>query len=260
VTVRRAQQPVVRTDVRVPKAAELVAAEIRRQIISGDVEAGDPLPNEAELMGLFAVSRPTLREALRLLESDGLIEVKRGVRGGPRVRAPEVAVTARHAALLLQMRGTTLEDLIGARMLLEPAAVRHLAERASASDVKKLRAAHQAELDVGDDYDANAHNATLFHALLVELVGNQTLTLLNELLIGIQDTQNRTVVDRLETKAAGDVVANARHDHELVIELIEQGDPGAAEAAWTKHLKATAALTRRMFGRARLIDIRGTMG
>src|SRR5687767_14905824 len=150
-------------DVRLPKVAELVAGEIRRRIISGDVVAGDPLPNEAELTALFGVSRPTLREALRLLEADGLIEVKRGVRGGPRVRVPDAAVTARHAAMLLQMRGTTLEDLIGARMIIEPAAVRALAHRASKSDVKALRAAHQAELDAGEDYDANAHHATLFH-------------------------------------------------------------------------------------------------
>ena len=179
-----------------------MAGEIRRRIINGDVMAGDPLPNEAELTTLFGVSRPTLREALRLLESDGLIEVKRGVRGGPRVRVPDVGVTARHAALLLQMRGTTLEDLIGARMIVEPAAVRELARRASKADVKALREAHQTELDAGDDYDANAHHATLFHALLVELVGNQTLTLLNELLIGIQDMENRTVVDRLSDDEA----------------------------------------------------------
>jgi GntR family transcriptional repressor for pyruvate dehydrogenase complex len=245
-----------RADVRVPKAAELVAADIRRQIIGGDVAEDDPLPNEAELVTMYGVSRPTLREALRLLEAEGLIEVKRGVRGGPRVRVPDVAVTARHAALLLQMRGTTLQDLIDARLILEPAAVRRLAERSSPADVKALRAAHQAELDVGTDWEANAHQATLFHARLVELVGNQTLTLLNELLVGIQDIQNRTVVHRLEGRAASRVVADARHAHDEVIELIERGEAAQAEAAWTRHLKKTAALTRRMFGEARLVDIR----
>jgi GntR family transcriptional repressor for pyruvate dehydrogenase complex len=243
-------------DVRLPKVAELVAGEIRRRIISGDVNAGDPLPNEAELTALFGVSRPTLREALRLLESDGLIEVKRGVRGGPRVRVPDVGVTARHAALLLQMRGTTLEDLIGARLIVEPAAVRELARRASKADVKALREAHQTELDAGDDYDANAHHATLFHALLVQLVGNQTLALLNELLTGIQDLENRTVVDRLSADEARSVVAKARREHEQVIDLIEQGDAAGAEAAWTRHLTGTVALTRRTFGQARLIDLR----
>lgn len=248
---------VVDRDIRLPKVAELVANEIRRRIINGDVQAGDPLPNEAELTALFGVSRPTLREALRLLEADGLIEVKRGVRGGPRVRVPDIAVTARHAAMLLQMRGTTLEDLIGARLIIEPAAVRALAGRASKRDVKALREAHQAELDVGDDYDANAHHATLFHALLVELVGNQTLTLLNELLIGIQDMENRTVVHRLDDADARSVVAKARDEHGAVIDMIERGDAAGAEAVWTRHLEGTIALTRRTFGQARLIDLRG---
>jgi DNA-binding FadR family transcriptional regulator len=244
-------------DVRLPKVAELVAGEIRRRIINGDVQAGDPLPNEAELTTLFGVSRPTLREALRLLESDGLIEVKRGVRGGPRVRVPDATVTARHAAMLLQMRGTTLEDLVGARMIIEPAAVRALAKQASKGDVRALKEAHQNELDAGEDYDLNAHHATLFHALLIELVGNQTLTLLNELLIGIQDMENRTVVDRLPDDEARAVVSRARKEHAALIKRIEQGDAVGAEALWVRHLKGTAALTRRTFGQARLIDLRG---
>ncbi len=244
-------------EVRLPKVAELVAAEIRHRILSGDVTAGDPLPNESELITQFSVSRPTLREALRLLEADGLIEVKRGVGGGPRVRVPDVSVTARHAGLLLQMHGATLEDLIGARMVLEPAAVRELARRASKSDVKALRAAHQMELDAGDDFDANAHHATHFHGLIVSLLGNQTLSLLNDLLSGIQDMQNRTVVDRLPEDEARSVVTRARSDHARLIDLIEQGDAAGAEEAWTQHLRNTARLTRRTFGRARLIDVRG---
>jgi DNA-binding FadR family transcriptional regulator len=253
---RDASSAMRRADVRVPKAAELIAADIRRQIVSGEVGEGDPLPNEADLVSMYGVSRPTLREALRMLEADGLIEVKRGVHGGPRVRLPDVTVTARHAALLLQMRGTTLEDLVEARLILEPAAVRRLAERASAADVKALREAHQAELDVGADWEANAHQATLFHARIVELVGSQTLTLLNELLVGIQDIQNRTVVHRLEPGDAGRVVGSARRAHAELVDLIERGEVVEAEAAWTRHLKRTAALTRRMFGAARLTDIR----
>ena len=88
-------------------------------------------------------------------------------------------------------------------------------------------------------------------------MGNQTLTLLDELLIDIQDMENRTVVDRLSDAEAGAVVARARKEHEALITLIEQGDAVGAEAVWTQHLKSTAALTRRTFGQARLIDIRG---
>ena len=67
---------------RVPKAADLVAEHLRRQIIRGDLAADEPLPAEAELMQIYNVSRPTLREALRILEHEALIVVKRGAAAG----------------------------------------------------------------------------------------------------------------------------------------------------------------------------------
>ena len=74
--------------VKVPKTAELVAAQLRRQIVRGDLREGDALPPEATLMEQFAVSRPTLREAFRVLESEALISVRRGARRRcPRPRA-----------------------------------------------------------------------------------------------------------------------------------------------------------------------------
>src|ERR1700680_3463946 len=61
--------------IRVPKTAELVAAELRRKIVRGELAEGDALPSEAVLMAEFAVSRPTLREAFRVLESESLISI-----------------------------------------------------------------------------------------------------------------------------------------------------------------------------------------
>ena len=243
-------------DVRIPKAAELVATEIRRQIVSGQVGEGEPLPNEADLMSLFGVSRPTIREALRVLEADGLVEVKRGVHGGPRVRLPDASVTARHAALLLQVRGATLVDLAAARRFIEPPAVRALAGHATGDDLDRLRAAAKAEREAGEDYSTSAHLATLFHSLLVELTGNATLSLLNELLIGILDTQNRTTIARVRQTVACDIVEHARSVHDRVIDLIEAGDGESAERLWTEHLDALVDLTRETFGMARMIDIR----
>ena len=66
--------------VRIPKAAVIVAGEIRRRIVRGELKEGDALPSETELMRFFDVSRPTLREAMRILEAESLIAVKRGAR------------------------------------------------------------------------------------------------------------------------------------------------------------------------------------
>ncbi len=82
--------------VRVPKTAELVASSLRRQIIRRELVEGDALPPEADLMERFGVSRPTLREAFRVLESESLITVRRGSRGGAQIHAPDMTVPASH--------------------------------------------------------------------------------------------------------------------------------------------------------------------
>jgi DNA-binding FadR family transcriptional regulator len=75
--------------IRTPKAAELVAKRLRNSIIRGELKAGHALPGEVALMAHFQVSRQTLREALRVLESESLLSITRGAHGGPRVLSPD---------------------------------------------------------------------------------------------------------------------------------------------------------------------------
>jgi DNA-binding FadR family transcriptional regulator len=113
---------------RVPKIAELIADQIRDQIGSRRLREGDRLPSESVLMSAFGASRPSVREALRILESDGLITVRRGVCGGALVARPDhrqVAIRLRDAIRLWDIdpgQATALLD--GAEL----AAVRRLAE------------------------------------------------------------------------------------------------------------------------------------
>ena len=109
----------VGTLVRAPKTAELIATHLRRQIVRGDLTPGETLPPEHQLMEQYGVSRPTLREAFRILEAETLINVRRGVRGGARVLAPDASVAARTIGVLLQMQGTTIDDVYEARMISE---------------------------------------------------------------------------------------------------------------------------------------------
>ncbi len=87
---------------RVPKTAELVARHIRSQIVRSELQLDDALPSESSLMEQFSISRPTVREAFRILESEGLITVRRGARGGARVQVPSTEVAANYAGLVLQ--------------------------------------------------------------------------------------------------------------------------------------------------------------
>src|SRR5882724_52640 len=94
----------------VPKVAELVAEKIRSQIARGAFQPGDSLPSETELMQRFGVARPTMREAIRILESESLISTRRGAQSGAEVRSVDASALARRAGLLLQMNATTWED------------------------------------------------------------------------------------------------------------------------------------------------------
>ena len=97
----------------------MVASHLRRQIVLGELKQGDQLPPESALMEQFGVSRPTLREAFRILEAEGAISVRRGVRGGARVQVPSVGIAARYVGLLLQYRGTLLSDVYDIRTILK---------------------------------------------------------------------------------------------------------------------------------------------
>jgi DNA-binding FadR family transcriptional regulator len=101
--------------VRAPKTSELIAAQLRRQIVLGVVKPGEKLPPETRLMEQFGVSRPTIREAFRILETERLIVVRPGSRGGAQVVAPDLTAAARYFGLLLQLQGTTIDDVYEAR-------------------------------------------------------------------------------------------------------------------------------------------------
>src|SRR6201986_2654780 len=102
------------TSLREPKMADRVATVLRRMFIRGEITEGTMLPPESELMERFGVSRPTLREAFRVLESESLIQMQRGVRGGARVTRPRRETLARYAGLILEYEGVTGKDVYDA--------------------------------------------------------------------------------------------------------------------------------------------------
>jgi DNA-binding FadR family transcriptional regulator len=247
--------------VRVPKTAELVAAHLRRQIVRGELVEGDALPPEAVLMEQFGVSRPTLREAFRVLESEALISVRRGAHGGARVHRPDGHVAARYAGLVLEHRRTTVADVQHARTALEAPAVRRLAESPDAAVLVQLRAALTEAAaaidgrgprgDYGEDGAADPR-ASLggFHHLLVELAGNQTLavidSMLRHILLHTAAGHQPAEGDRPDGFGPGHGVeargrwAAHQDAHRRLVELIERGEPDEAEALWRQHLAESA--------------------
>ncbi len=238
--------------VRVPKVAELVASQIRRQIVRGHIAEGEALLPESELMAEFGVSRPTLREAFRILESESLITVTRGSRGGARVHAPEVASVARYAGLYLQYRGTTLEDVQTARAIIEPPAARMLALRNQASDCEVLRSLIEEERVVEDDPERFAELSTRFHECVMELAGNDTLSLVVGMLHDIIEKHAETSLhEYLDLKNT----RKAIRSQEKLVRLIEAGDEDGAEEHWRRHVTNAGQAVLRRAGRKAVVDL-----
>lgn len=250
-------RPVVQRKVRVPKAAELVSGELRRQIVRGEIAEGDSLASEGELMKRFGVSRPTLREAFRILESEKLISVARGARGGARVHLPDISVAANYAGLLLQVRGATLGDVYEARKVIEPPMARACALNRSAEHLADLyRCVGLEEAAIEDDPDAVPFYVTHFHQLVIDGSGNVTLAVLAGMLNSIFEKHLAIEMgakrSREERKADN---RKAVRGHKKALALIEAKDGPAAETFWRKHMDVAGQLLLRDLGPTTVVEL-----
>ncbi|CDR17940.1 FadR/GntR family transcriptional regulator [Streptomyces iranensis] len=244
--------------VRAPKTGELVARRLRRMIVDGELKSGDFLPHEPELLEHFNVSRPTLREAVRVLESEGLVELRRGSRTGARVTVPGPEAVARPAALLLQLEGATLADVYVARSAIEPPAARLLALDGDEEKYAALEQALEEERANLDDVDRFAIGAAQFHLRLVQLSGNKTLAVMVGMVYEIILRQSQIVVRaRRENTPSLSRQHNNRavRAYEKLVKLVRSGDGDAAEAFWRKHLAVADELVLAGSEATRVIDI-----
>ena len=230
-----------RVTIRVPKTAELIADSIRRLITGGELKEGDTLQPEAQIIEEFAVSRPTVREAFRILESEKLISVSRGSRGGARVHVPRAEQVARYAGFVLQTQKVSYRDVYEARVLIEPPAARYVAETHAKDAPSILRAVIQVQHDAQEGGVFGRAVAT-FHTRLIELTGNQTLILMSAMLDGIV-AQYQSEVSRSRQDSPPTARRNTRaglKSQEKLVDFIEAGDGAAAERHWRIHMENSA--------------------
>lgn len=229
----------VETDrrVRLPKAGEIVARNLRNRIIRGELSEGTMLPSEQELVHQFGVSRPTLREAIRILESEQLLEITRGLHGGARVLKPSIEVAARYFGFLLQANGVTLTSVFRTRVMIEPAAVRQLAREQRPESVERLRECLE-QADATTEATQNALAFSHFHRIIIEETNNPTLTMLMAMLNAVLDRYLISVAavfgQYVEAKAE---MSKARKSRWRLVDLIEQGEEDKAAHLWRSYLQ-----------------------
>lgn len=239
---------------RQPRLAEIVAASLRDDILTGKLKEGDSLPRQEDLFTEFRVSLPAVREAMRILETEGLISVRRGNVGGAIVHLPTPERTAQMISMVLQTRGTTPADVSGALSYLEPVCARMCAARPDRATevVPHLRQALEAQQAEFDDPLAYSPTARKFHEVLVQRCGNETMIVVIGSLETIWSAHESSVWDEAVTASSAANGSDdpdsplakrtrraAVRDHEKILAAIEAGNEDRAAALAATHLGLT---------------------
>jgi GntR family transcriptional regulator, transcriptional repressor for pyruvate dehydrogenase complex len=227
------------TTSRTPKTGEVVADYLRRQIARGELNIGDHLRPEDELTAEFGVARTTLREGLRILESQGLIRIRRGRGGGGVVTQPDLDHIATALAVALQLQGTTMGDLDDARQLLEPQLVSLLAQHHHDQDIVALSEAIDAASAAAEanDTDAFGRAAAFVHETIMEQAGNRTLATVSRLLHGLV----AAYYQRSASKSDQPRMQRAVRSYRKLLSLVEAGDADGAEEHWRRQMSYTVS-------------------
>lgn len=229
---------------RSPSVAEVVANILRTEILAGELKEGDLLPAQNVLLQRFGVGKPSLREALRVLEGEGLLTVRRGNQGGAMVHAPTERNAARAISLVLQAERVSLYDVGAALLELEPLCAVLCAGRADRAEavIPRLRERHEAACCAATDGIEFTRAARRFHEEIVACCENRTLILVVSALELLWAGSEERWAEQA-TEDGGFPPAEHRTEgnraHERLIELIEAGDLAAVASAARRHLQST---------------------
>lgn len=242
--------------------AERLADELRERILDGRLLDGSVLPKQDEIVEQFGVSKPSAREAFRILETEGLITVRRGSIGGSVVHVPGTESVAYMLALLLRAGGAGLDDVALALREMEPACAALCAARPDRdrSVLPDLRREHQlmAEAIESGDAEAAVSASRAFHEILVATCGNQTMIALCGALEALWSAHEEAWADDAVRRGHFPPIPlrrKALDEHEQLIELIARGDADGAAKTARQHLE-TAQLYPLGSGQDRPVDAR----
>ncbi|MER6808168.1 FCD domain-containing protein [Spirillospora sp. NPDC000708] len=214
-----------------------VARRIEDEIIAAGWPVGRNLGSEQDLQDRYGVSRAVLREALRLVEHHQVARMRRGPGGGLFVTAPDAAPATRAMVIYLDYVGTSVDDLIGARLLLEPRAAELAAERLTEDGVRRLRGLLEEESRRREE--PGIWSQDVLHLALGELSGNAALCSFIEILTRLTTRYAHTATHTPKAEAVRSKESAGRH-HTAIVEAVIAGDTGRARALVVEHLTATA--------------------
>jgi GntR family transcriptional repressor for pyruvate dehydrogenase complex len=223
------------------KAALLVAQRIVQDALRENRKPGDLLLPERTMVEKYGAGRGTVREALRLLEFQGVISLRPGPRGGPVLRNPDGSHLASTVVLLMQLQGAPFRTIVEVRSALEPMISSLAAERMDAESLGQLHdTIDQMHREMDDErsfLDANKR----FHDVIARSCGNALFGYMIESLLGIMDGTALGVDYPLHRRGAI-VLA-----HEEIFAALKSRDAAASEALMRRHIEAYEVYAERKF-------------
>lgn len=214
--------------------SEAVAERIRSFVIAERLRPGDRLGREADLAREFRVSRPTLREALKLLSSEHLIRASKGPGGGIFIAAtPEQGIglsVSAAVATMLDAQSIGFDELLETRMLLEVPLAGLAAQRAGESDLNRLQALIDGINAAGSDASRITELDARLHHLIAQIADNR---LAGAFTGWIVDVLQPRLAAMIEPALVESMIAD---QHRELLEAIMRGDPVSAERAMREHL------------------------
>ena len=213
------------------KVAEKVAKEILQDIVHRSLAPETKLPPEAEMLKRYRVGRASLREALRILEVYGLIWIKPGPGGGPVVAKADSLAIGRSASVFFHAIGTTMQELVEGRLILEPLYARLAAEDHTDETADQLRSVLEREESLLAQAPLPNSRADLFHSVVAGMVRNRVVGFMGQGIIHIY-------VERVKPVFPIEQRRNIHAVHEKIGAAILAGDGAKAERLMRKHMEA----------------------
>lgn len=224
----------------VPKASDILAGQLRDLILSGSIAQGKPLPTERDLVAETGLSRSSVREALRVLEVEGLIQTRPGRSGGSTVRLPGRGSIARAVQLFARCHAIQPETLLECRIAIEPFMAGLAATNRTEQELQQIQTLHQQLVAAPDD-------AVLYKRLNLDWHLAIARASANEVLIALMEAVAQSVDDAAADQRLTHATERAEtiKAHGAILRAIERKDAELACSRMEKHLSAYAALAFR---------------
>jgi GntR family transcriptional repressor for pyruvate dehydrogenase complex len=231
---RRGEQEMGIAPIKSTRIYQEIVRQVKAMIAEGRLKSGDQLPPERDLAEKFVVSRTSVREALRALESLGLVEIRPGE--GTFVREVSVESLIEPLALVMLSQREAIGELFEARRLIEPALAALAARRATPEDVQEMDRILEAQAKEVAAGRTGLEQDAQFHAAIGAAAHNRAITRIAH---AVMDLLRQSREDSLNTPGRPD---RSHNDHRRLLAAIRARDENAARQAMVEHLEAVEGL------------------